>query len=87
MRARANAGQFLDVQYSDLVRDPLDTVRCIYDYHGYDYSDDFEEAMKQWLTNNRQHKHGAHRYTLEEFGLDAAGVRSEFAAYCEEFDL
>jgi len=87
VRARANAEQFLDVQYADLVGDPLGTVRHIYDYHSYEYSDDFEEAMKQWLANNRQHKHGAHRYTLEEFGLDAAGVSSKFAAYCEEFDL
>ncbi len=87
VRTDANAEQFLDVHYTDLVRDPLSTVQRIYDYHGYDYSDNFEEAMQQWQANNRQHKHGVHQYTPEEFGLDADGVRSEFAAYCEEFDL
>jgi hypothetical protein len=87
VRTGANAEQFLDVQYTDLVRDPLSTVRRIYNYHRYEYSDHFEEAMKQWLIDNRQHKHGTPGYTLEEYGLDAVGVRSEFTAYCEEFDL
>lgn len=87
VRAHTNADQFLDVQYADLVRDPIVTVRRIYEHHSYEYSDDFESAMKQWLADNRQHKHGAHQYTLGEYGLEAASVRREFATYCEEFDL
>ncbi len=78
VRTAADAGQFLDVQYADLTRNPIGTVQRIYEYHGYTYSDDFEERMKQWLTDNRQHKHGPHRYSLEEYGLSEEAVRHDF---------
>ncbi|HJN89761.1 MAG TPA: sulfotransferase [Verrucomicrobiota bacterium] len=79
VRAAADPGQFFDVQYADLVANPTDTVRRIYEHHGCDYSEEFEDGMKHWLTGNRQHKHGAHRYSLEEYGLDADTVRTDFA--------
>ena len=79
VRAAAEPGQFLDVQYTDLVANPIDTVRRIYEHHDCDYSDEFENGMKLWLTDNRQHKHGAHRYSLEEYGLNAETVRNDFA--------
>jgi len=36
--------------------------------------------MKRWLADNRQHKHGPHRYSLEEYGLSAEVVRHDFTA-------
>ena len=78
IRTAADEGQFLDVQYADLTGDPIGTVQRIYDHHGYAYSDKFEERMKQWLADNRQHKHGLHRYSLEEYGLNAETVRQDF---------
>ena len=74
-RATAAEGQILDIQYADLVADPIATVQAIYDHHGYDFTEAFEVAMRQWLDDNRQHKHGAHRYTLEEYGLNEDAVR------------
>ncbi len=79
VRAAANAKQFLDVQYDDLVADPIGTVQRIYEYHCYDYSDEFENRMKRWLPDNQRHKHGTHRYSLREYGLDAETVRTDFA--------
>ena len=43
--------------------------------------------MRQWLAANRQHKHGAHRYTLEEYGLSEAQVHGDFSEYTKEFGL
>ena len=77
MRATATEGQILDIQYADLVADPIATVQRIYDHHGYDFTEAFEVAMRQWLDDNRQHKHGAHRYTLEEYGLNEDAVRED----------
>jgi len=84
-RANAKAEQFLDVQFTELVADPLGAVRRIYEFHGYEYSAEFEDNMTEWLADNRQHKHGTHRYTLEEFGLETARVKADFADYCGEF--
>jgi len=78
IRAAADPAQVLDVQYADLVANPIDTVQRIYEHHSYAYSAELENGMKQWLADNRQHKHGAHRYSLEEYGLDAETVRTDF---------
>ena len=77
-RAPANPAQFFDVHYKELVADPIGTARRIYDYHGYEYSGRFEANMKKWLDGNPRHKHGVHRYTLEEYGLDEGEIRRDF---------
>ena len=87
VRATAAEGQILDIQYADLVADPIATVQHIYAHHGYEFTEPFEAAMRQWLAVNRQHKHGAHRYTLEEYGLSEAQVREDFSEYAKEFGL
>jgi hypothetical protein len=40
-----------------------------------------EEHMKAWLVNNPQHKHGVHRYSLEQYGLEPEMVRQRFEKY------
>ena len=87
VRPTAAEGQILDIQYADLVADPIATVQRIYAHHEYEFTEPFEAAMRQWLTDNRQHKHGAHRYTLEEYGLSEAQVREDFREYAVEFGL
>lgn len=87
VRATAAEGQILDIQYADLVADPIATVQHIYAHHGYEFTEPFVAAMRQWLAANRQHKHGAHRYTLEEYGLSEAQVHEDFSEYAKEFGL
>lgn len=86
-RATSPADQFLDVRYTDLVRDPIAVVRGIYEHHNYPYSDTFDVHMRQWLDDHSQRKEGAHRYALEEYGLDAEEVNRQFADYRDEFDI
>jgi hypothetical protein len=43
--------------------------------------------MHRFLDANPKDKHGTHRYTLEEFGLDAAALRQRLGAYCERFSI
>jgi len=87
VRESLNGQQFYDVQYKDLVSDPIRTVRGIYERFGYDYSDVFEEGMHQWLADNPQGKHGSHRYSLEQFNLDREQVMEHFSAYCERYGV
>ena len=87
VRATAAEGQILDIQYADLVADPIATVQHIYAHHGYEFTEPFESAMRQWLAANRQHKHGSHRYTLGEYGLSEAQVHEDFSEYTKEFGL
>ena len=69
-RSRLDPDRFVDVHYRALLRDPVGTVRRIGDHFGFDVSTEFERRIRDWLDRNPQHKHGAHRYSLEQFGLD-----------------
>ena len=50
-------------------------------------SHEAEARMHAHLASHPQGKHGAHAYTLADFGLDEPAVRDRFAAYCERFDV
>lgn len=83
-RAAFPPERVLDVRYADLVRAPIDTVRRIYDHFGYEYTPDFERLMQLWLYANPQHKHGVHRYSLEQFGLTPQRIDELFADYIRQ---
>ena len=44
-------------------------MRRIYDHFQIPWSQATEDAMRQWLDNNPQRKHGKHNYSLSDFGL------------------
>jgi hypothetical protein len=88
-RTRAVVGEdrILDVRYADLLTDPVGVVRRIHDRFGYPLTPGSSERMRRWLAANPQGKHGAHRYTLEQFGLDRTAVERLSAPYRERFDI
>lgn len=86
-REKADPKRFYDVNYVDFIKEPLKTIRQIYDYFGYEFSDRVEESVKKCIEANPQHKRGVHRYTLEQFGLDSAEVTRRFANYYEKFNV
>lgn len=72
------SAQLLDVQYDELIANPYQTVRTIYDYFGYLWHDELARNLAEWQVQNPQHKHGVHRYRLEQFGLTARQVTDAF---------
>jgi hypothetical protein len=82
-RRRFNTARYFDVHYERLVAEPIETVRSICQYFGYDFGGEYEARARRRLAANPQDKHGAHRYRLEDFGLDQAGVERAFAGYIE----
>jgi hypothetical protein len=86
-RDRAGDAAFADVFMDDLVARPIETVAAVYDRFALSFTAEAERRMHAWLDANPQGKHGAHRYTLEEFGLDLAEVREAFRPYTERFGV
>jgi len=88
MEARSERpAQIFDVGFEHLVKDPIGTVRRIYERFGYEYDPRMEAGMVQWLRDNPQGKHGSHKYDLAQFGLTEQHVRDAFADYqslCDE---
>ncbi|MFZ5756760.1 MAG: sulfotransferase family protein [Pseudomonadota bacterium] len=86
-RARlANSGvTFFDVHYRELIADPLAMAGRILAAAGLETTDHSRAAMQRWLADNRQDKHGGHRYRPEQFGIDPAALRDGMRPYREAF--
>ena len=82
-RDAAGGEGFVDVAYADLVADPVATARRLYARIGATLDDPTADLMAAWVAENPRHRHGPHRYTLEQFGLTAADVLERLATYTE----
>lgn len=87
VRDRLPADRVVDVHYTDTVDDPVGTVRRVYEHFGLDLTPAVESGVRDYLAENPRDKHGSHRYTLEEFGLDRDEVDAAFAPYRARFGV
>lgn len=87
VRSERSDRGFIDVRYPDLVRDPLGQIRRIYAFLSRELDPVAEGRMRRWMETNPQHKHGRHRYRLEDFGLDREAVARDFAEYVERYGI
>lgn len=79
--------RFLDVAYDELVSDPLGIAARILEFAGIEASDDTCDAMRTWLADNRQDKHGSHRYAPDEFAIDVGALRESMTPYRDAFGV
>ncbi len=70
-----------DVYMEDLQRDPLQTIRGIYDYFDIALSPGSHSAMESWAASRPAGVHGQHNYTAEEFGLNDEEINEAFQHY------
>jgi hypothetical protein len=86
-RAHLPKARFIDIRQKDFHADPLGTVRRIYDYFGFTLSTETERAMRQRINENPEGAHGAHGYTLDEFGIAPGALRERFSRYINTYGL
>ena len=87
VRDLAPAEQFLDVSYDDTESAPIPTIERIYDFLGWPLMPDARAAMERHLAANPKNKHGVHRYSLAEYGLDRDTELARFRSYCDRFAI
>lgn len=87
MQSRAAVGesQFIDVSYHDVMADPLATIERVYDQCGLTVSGEHASRVRAWLDSHNQTKHGVHKHSPEEFGMDAEEINDQFAGYLDRF--
>jgi hypothetical protein len=73
--------RFLDLDYQELVAEPLACVQRIYDFAGMELTADALAAMKEWAVENARDRRPVHRYTLAEFGMTEEALARDFAEY------
>ena len=79
-RARPALGdQLIELRYTDLLADPLGTVRAIHDHHDLGWKPNWEPALQAWIDAHPQDAAGPHRYRAETFGLTMDELRSRLA--------
>ena len=77
----------IQVQYDDLIRDPLAAIRLIYDQFGYALSTQAEAAMRAFMAAAPRGGYGKNRYATARFGINPNHLRPDFAAYTEYFGV
>lgn len=87
MRSRAEVGesQFIDVSYHDVLADHVRTVEWIYDQAGLTMTGTHADAIRAWVADHAQTKHGAHKHSPEEFDMNGDDINAMFAPYTERF--
>ena len=79
--------RFLDVRYRDLVKDPIGAVRHVYTHFDIPFTTIAETRMRRYLADSPKDKHGAHVYSLTQFGLNPDQERERYREYRERFLL
>lgn len=75
--------RWADVDYHELVQDPMAVVRAIYGRFGWPLTRSAEKEMVGWLDRQaeRRRQEPRHRYSLEDYGLSPDEVDAAFAGY------
>lgn len=81
--ARQRPGDIYNLNYDDLMADPLLAMRKVYAWLGDEWTDAAERGMNQWLEANPQNRFGSHDYSLEEWGFTRDEIEPYFAEYLQ----
>jgi hypothetical protein len=84
-RARIPTQRVFDVDYTDLVANPLAVVEAIHAHFGLELDDRYRERLQRVIAGNPQRKHGPNPYAAVDFGQQRAEIAEAFASYRERF--
>lgn len=89
LRARDRIGdaRFFHMYYHEMMRDPIDVMRRIYDWAGDELTPETEGRMRKWLADHPQDHYGVNTYTLDEYGLTVEQLTPIFTEYLDTFDI
>jgi hypothetical protein len=91
MQVRASGAlhgdQIFDMHFAEFIADEVAMVRRIYTHFDMEFTREAETRMRRFLAANPKDKHGAHRYTLAQSGLDPDVERQRYAAYQQRYNI
>ena len=75
------------VRYGDFVSDPISVIDRFYHFCGLSLSTEAEQAMRQYLKNNRGDRYGKFIYSTDMIGVDIPSLHEEFSDYRQRFGI
>lgn len=75
----------LDLNFQNIVADPIGVVRKIYERFSYPFTPDFEAALKRKVAADQHAYQPKHAYRLSEFGLTEVDLMQRFREYSDRF--
>lgn len=85
VREARPGARILDLDYRELTRDPIAACLRVCEAAGTATHPGVVHRIEDWLDANPPTRHGAHRYSLEGFGLRPEGVADVFGPYAARF--
>ncbi len=79
--------RFIDVHFQSLIADPVAEIGAVYEQMGRTFTDAHARAIPEYLASKPKGKFGVHRYTPEEWGFSAKGLRENLAPYIGHFGV
>jgi hypothetical protein len=79
--------RIVDGHFLDLMTDPVAALRKIYEQLDLPWPEGHGDVVRGYLAAKPKGKHGAHRYTFADVGLDEAHVRATFAGYVAHYGI
>jgi hypothetical protein len=79
--------RIVDSHFLDLMADPVTALAGLYEQLALPWPAHHDRTVRDYLDAKPQGKHGAHRYTFADVGLDEDSVRRSFARYVEHYGI
>ena len=79
--------QVIDVQFGELMADPVGVIRKIYDKFDLELTEHAAERMRRYVAQNPEDKHGKHGHRFADTGLDPNQEREKIRRYQEYFGV
>jgi Sulfotransferase family len=87
-RVRAiTPGQVMDVIHADFHREPMKVLERIYGFIGMEITDELRVSFERRIKEKPELSHGAHRYSIADYGMTDAQAREPFDDYIRRYDL
>ena len=71
---------FLDLKFENMIKDPIDEMKKIYEFIGEPFGERTELAIQAWQEENK-HEMGAHKYELADYDLTKEFITENFKDY------
>lgn len=85
--ARQQGNWCCHVHYHDFMADPEGTMERVYTHFNEELMPDHLERLKAWIRQRPKNTFGRHVYPLEDFGLSAEKLHSQYADYISRFNV